>query len=139
MEILESIQILKKIIDNTLTEISKETGITLNETKVLTFLYENERFDIASDIVENLMISKAHVSVSVESLVKKNYIKKVQDDKDKKKFHLKITNKSKEIVDVLEKEIIKLKNDLLENIDAQEKEQFKATLTKILENAKAIT
>ena len=63
MTLLEDIQVLKKIIDNPLNKISKKTGLTLNEVKVLLFLYENEKFDLASEIVEKLMVSKAHVSV----------------------------------------------------------------------------
>lgn len=72
MSLLQDIQVLKKIIDNPLNKIAKETNLTVNEIRVILFLYENEKLDLASEIVEKLMISKAHVSVSVESLVKKN-------------------------------------------------------------------
>ena len=136
MSLLEELQVLKKIIDNPLSKIAKEVNLTVNEIRVLLFLYENEKLDIASEIVEKLMISKAHVSVSVESLVNKNYIEKVQDCKDKKKFHLKLTNNSKGILDLLDVEIEKLKEILLKGISEQEKEGFINTLKKIIQNTK---
>ncbi len=139
MNFLENTQILKKIIDNSFLKISKETDLTVNEIRVLLFLYQNEKLDIASDIVEKLMISKSHVSFSVESLSNKNYIEKVQDNKDKKKFHLKLTNKSDQIIKLLGNEEVQLKDILFQNIDENEKKIFKNTFEKILENAKSIT
>lgn len=139
MNFLENTQILKKIIDNSFLKISKETDLTVNEIRVLLFLYQNEKLDIASDIVEKLMISKSHVSFSVESLNNKNYIEKAQDNKDKKKFHLKLTNKSDQIIKLLENEEVQLKDILFQNIDEDEKKIFKNTFEKILENAKRIT
>ncbi len=139
MTLLEDIQVLKKIIDNPLNKISKKTGLTLNEVKVLLFLYENEKFDLASEIVEKLMVSKAHVSVSVESLVNRTYIEKVQDKDDKKKFHLKLTNNSKDVLDLLEIEIKKFRKDLLKDVTKEEEENFVKTLRKIIQNTKDIT
>lgn len=136
MSLLEDMHVLKKIIDNPLARIAKETDLTVNEIRVLLFLYENEKLDLASEIVEKLMISKAHVSVSVEQLVSKKYIKKVQDENDKKKFHLKLTSNSKGVLDLLDIEIEKLKADLLEGVSKEEREVFVKTLQKIIQNTK---
>lgn len=139
MSILEDLHILKKIIDNPLNKIAKETDLTTNEIRVLLFLYENEKFDIASDIVEKLMISKAHVSVSVETLVNKNYISKIRDSSNKKKFHLKLTSNSRKVLDLLDIEIEKLKKALLKEVGEQDREVFIKTLRKIIQNTKDIT
>ena len=138
MSLLQDIQVLKKIIDNPLNKIAKETNLTVNEIRVILFLYENEKLDLASEIVEKLMISKAHVSVSVESLVKKKYIKKVQDDRNKKKFHLKLIDRSKEVIDLLDIEIEKLKNTLMRDVSLQDREIFINTIKTIIKNTKAI-
>lgn len=138
MSLFEDLQVLNKIIDRPLNKIAKETNLTLNEVRVLLFLYENEKLDIASEIVEKLMISKAHVSVSVETLVDKKYIEKIQDNKNKKKFHLKITRNSKDILDLLDVEIEKLKKDLTKDISKQDEEIFKKTIKKIIQNTKEI-
>lgn len=136
MNLLENTQVFKKLIDTSFLKISKETNLTVNEIRVLLFLYQNEKLDIASDIVEKLMISKSHISFSVESLKNKGYIEKVLDTQNKKKLHLKLTNKAEKIVNLLDNEQNKLKDTLLQNIDEQEKKQFKDTFDKILKNAK---
>ena len=41
MSLLQDIQVLKKIIDNPLNKIAKETNLTVNEIRVILFLYEN--------------------------------------------------------------------------------------------------
>lgn len=136
MNLLENTQVFKKLIDTSFLKISKETNLTVNEIRVLLFLYQNEKLDIASDIVEKLMISKSHISFSVESLKNKGYIEKVLDTQNKKKLHLKLTNKAEKIVNLLDNEQNKLKDTLLQNIDEEEKKQFKDTFEKILKNAK---
>lgn len=136
MNLLENTQVFKKLIDTSFLKISKETNLTVNEIRVLLFLYQNEKLDIASDIVEKLMISRSHISFSVESLKNKGYIEKVLDTQNKKKLHLKLTNKAEKIVNLLDNEQNKLKDTLLQNIDEQEKKQFKDTFEKILKNAK---
>ena len=54
--------------------------------------------DTSSDIVNELLFSKSHVSLSVDGLSKKGLVKKIQDDKDKKVFHLVLTEKAQPIV-----------------------------------------
>lgn len=136
MSLLEDMHVLKKIIDNPLNKVAKITNLTVNEIRVLLFLYENEKFDIASDIVERLMVSKAHVSVSVESLVNKKYIERVQDTKDKKKFHLKLTHNADIILKLLDEEFEKLKSSLLCGISVKDREIFVNSLKKIIQNTR---
>lgn len=136
MGLLEDMQLLKKVIENPLNKIAGETGLTVNEIRILLFLYENEKFDIASNIVEKLMVSKAHVSMSVESLVNKNYIEKVQDKKDKKKFHLKLINDSKQVLELLDKERKKLRKNLMYDISIKDRKVFIRTLKKIILNTR---
>ena len=136
MSLLEDMHVLKKIIDNPLNKVAKMTNLTVNEIRVLLFLYENEKFDIASDIVERLMVSKAHVSVSVESLVNKKYIERVQDTKDKKKFHLKLTHNADIILKLLDEELEKLKSSLLRGISVKDREIFVNSLKKIIQNTR---
>ncbi len=138
MSLLEEAQVLKKVMDNLLYDVSKKTDLTVNEIRVLLFLYQNEKCDIASSIVENLMISKSHVSASVENLKNKEYIKKIQDIKDRKKFHIKLTKKAESILTSIAQEQEELREELFDGIDAKEKRQFLKTFSKILKNAKAI-
>lgn len=136
MKIIDDILILKKVIDKAFIRISKEAQLTLNELRVLLFLYENDKFDLASEIVQELMISKAHVSVSIDELVKKKYLKRISDENDKKKNHLKLTNKASKILEQIDVETNHLKQELLKNISNEDMETFKHTIKTIIQNTK---
>lgn len=136
MSIVDSMCVLKKVIDKSLNKVAKESGLTLNEVRVLLFLYENEKFDIASEIVDGLLISKAHVSLAVDELTKKGYIEKLKLKEDKKKIHLKIKRNAREVLDLLDVEIEKLKENLLRGISDEDALIFKETLKKAIDNTK---
>lgn len=136
MTFLEDIQVLKKAMDNLFYKVSKRTDLAVNEIRLLLFLHQNKELDIASEIVENLMISKSHVSYTVEKLKNKGYIIKVQDEKDKKKFHLKLTEKADNILKIIKSEQNKLNYISFKDITENEKKQFIQTFNKILNNTK---
>ena len=136
MKFLEDIQVLKKAMDNLFYKVSKKTDLAVNEVRLLLFLHQNKELDIASEIVENLMISKSHVSYTVEKLKNKGYIIKVQDEKDKKKFHLKLTEKADNILKIIKSEQNKLNDISFKDITENEKKQFIQTFNKILNNTK---
>lgn len=136
MTFLEDIQVLKKAMDNLFYKVSKRTALAVNEIRLLLFLHQNKELDIASEIVENLMISKSHVSYTVEKLKNKGYIIKVQDEKDKKKFHLKLTEKADNILKIIKSEQNKLNDISFKDITENEKKQFIQTFNKILNNTK---
>ena len=136
MTFLEDIQVLKKAMDNLFYKVSKKTDLAVNEIRLLLFLHQNKELDIASEIVENLMISKSHVSYTVEKLKNKGYIIKVQDEKDKKKFHLKLTEKADNILKIIKSEQNKLNDKSFKDITENEKKQFIQTFNKILNNTK---
>lgn len=136
MTFLEDIQVLKKAMDNLFYKVSKRTDLEVNEIRLLLFLHQNKELDIASEIVENLMISKSHVSYTVEKLKNKGYIIKVQDEKDKKKFHLKLTEKADNILKIIKSEQNKLNDISFKDITENEKKQFIQTFNKILNNTK---
>lgn len=136
MTFLEDIQVLKKAMDNLFYKVSKKTDLAVNEIRLLLFLHQNKELDIASEIVENLMISKSHVSYTVEKLKNKGYIIKVQDEKNKKKFHLKLTEKADNILKIIKSEQNKLNDISFKDITENEKKQFIQTFNKILNNTK---
>ena len=136
MTFLEDIQVLKKAMDNLFYKVSKKTDLAVNEIRLLLFLHQNKELDIASEIVENLMISKSHVSYTVEKLKNKGYIIKVQDENDKKKFHLKLTEKADNILKIIKSEQNKLNDISFKDITENEKKQFIQTFNKILNNTK---
>ena len=93
MKIIEQSQLIRKAKDKVFADILKRYDITSNELDILTFLKENTN-DTATNIVNELLFTKSHLSLSIENLTKKGYITKYIDEKNKKVIHLELTNKS---------------------------------------------
>ena len=134
MKLLNKAQIIKKLYSNVFERIALEYNITANEVMILTFLKDDFDQDMATDIVNTLMISKSHVSLSVNNLEKAGYIVKKQDVNDKKKIHLEITEKAKPILDEIDEEQNKLYEVIFKGISEGEKEILKLILQKMCNN-----
>lgn len=70
--------------------IMEQYQLTKNEIDVLLFLANNHPYDTARDIVEYRALTKSHVCKSVDSLLRRGYLKGEQDEKDRRLIHLKI-------------------------------------------------
>lgn len=134
MKVLNKAQIIKKLYSNVFERIALKYNITANEVMVLSFLKEDIDQDMATDIANKLMISKSHVSLSVNNLEKAGYIVKKQDINDKKKVHLELTENAKPILDEIEEEQNKLYEVMFKGITDEEKEVLRLVLQKMCNN-----
>ncbi len=130
------IQIMRKLHSALIDKVALKYNLTECEIMILVFLRQNVGQDMATDIVNHLMISKAHVSGLVNNLETQGYISRVNDASDKKKIHIKITEKSKPIITEVRKEIRKMRANIYEGITKEEKDVIKTVLNKIKINVK---
>lgn len=134
MKILNKAQIIKKLYSNVFERIALKYNITANEVMILSFLKDDFDQDMATDIVNTLMISKSHVSLSVNNLEKAGYIVKKNDINDKKKVHLEITENAKPILDEIEEEQNGLYEVIFKGISEEEKKILTLILQKMCNN-----
>lgn len=87
-ELLKLIHSMKKLYDNLCMDVMKTYGLTRSELDILLFLHNNPDNDSARDIVEKRGLSKSHASMGIEKLIQKGCLKAVQDEKDKRRYHL---------------------------------------------------
>lgn len=97
-EILKFIYSMKKLYDHLCSEVMKTYQLTRSELDILLFLYNNPQFDNAKDIVEKRGLSKSHVSMGIERLIDKGYLKTVKDQQDKRKYHLILLENAQPII-----------------------------------------
>ena len=102
-----------------------------NEIDILVFLDLQDKYDTASDIVEAFEISKSLVCRSVDSLIKRNYIDTIKDEKDKRITHLKLRDEAKPIVDTLKSNRQKIIKDLTKDISDDDIKIFNSVLDKM--------
>ena len=92
MKIPVQAQVIKKLYDNSFDDLRIKYGLTMNEIMFLLYLDKNKANNTASEIVENLVTTKSHISKSIDSLAKGNIIIRIQDELDKKIIRLYISD-----------------------------------------------
>lgn len=129
-------QMLKVAFENTFDDIKKKYNLTITEIRILLFLAMNENKNTARDMVEDIMIAKSHISISVESLVNKEIVIKIQDKKDKKKMHLVICNNKKYMIEEIVENQRKLTDSITQGLTEEEVEELKRLSEKVENNIK---
>ena len=113
---------LNKLYECMLKEICRRHKLTLIETTIISFLYNNPGRDTAADIVELRMLSKGNVSQAVELLIQKSLLKLLPDA-------IPITNE----IDTIKETF---RTELFHGFSKEEEEQLEFLNRKLMENAK---
>uniref|UniRef100_UPI0006D13CEC MarR family transcriptional regulator n=1 Tax=Clostridium sp. NkU-1 TaxID=1095009 RepID=UPI0006D13CEC len=130
-------QRVKRLYEKQFEETRMKYQISQSELDILAFLANNPEYDTASDIVEIRMIAKSYVSTSVESLITKGLLERVQDQNDRRVIHLKLTEKTTPIITDIrlgQAQVLKL---LFAGMTNDEIRVFEKLLEKIFDNADA--
>ena len=98
IDFLDTITTIKKLYTVSLEPVCKQYDLTRMELDILLFLANNPQYDSAKDIIERRKLTKSHVSTSIKSLTKNNYLKPVYLPNNKKTVHLKLLNSADEII-----------------------------------------
>ncbi len=89
------------------------------------------------EICEKLYVSKSTISKIIKNLVEKGYLRKEKDPKDKRVSRIFLTDKKEEIEDLIKDIDEKAENKMLKGFDAEEKNDLKDYLERILDNLKS--
>lgn len=133
-EMLKMLDQAKKLYYQLCKDILQKYQITRTELDILLFLHNNPKWNSAKDIVEKRGIVKSHVSLGIEKLVTKNYVKAVQDSKDKRRYHLYILEDARNIIEdglMIQK---KFNEMIWSGLTNQEKKEFQFILRHIYHN-----
>lgn len=89
---------LRKRYAQVLEPVCRRWDLTRNELDILLFLANNPGFDRAADIVERRGMAKSHVSMAVQSLERRGFLRRVPEPEDRRSVHLQITPAAAETV-----------------------------------------
>jgi len=109
-------------------------AFTPAEIDVLMYLAGNPGADTARDVCLQRGISKALVSRSVDSLVKKGYVVAVADETDRRVFHLQLTDQAQEVKQALLLMRRRFRARILAGIERERIESFEQTLDAMVAN-----
>lgn len=90
--------LVKSLYSDCMEATCRKYHLTRMEFDVLMFLANNPQFTTAKDIIENRRLTKSHVSLAVNSLAEKGYIKKQQTEHNRKTIHLSVCEPASDII-----------------------------------------
>lgn len=91
---------MRKLLEKKSEVLVQKYGVRNVELEILLFLYHSSCGDTAKDIVEQKNLSKAHISKSVDNLRAKGFVVLIEDDNDRRKRHIELTQKAEEMLEV---------------------------------------
>lgn len=134
MKIPVQAQVIKKLYDNSFDDLRIKYGLTMNEIMFLLYLDKNKANNTASEIVENLVTTKSHISKSIDSLAKRNIIIRIQDELDKKIIRLYISETANDLLyDLRTREEI-INRTITKGIPKDDLENFNRVLEQMKKN-----
>ena len=116
--------------------IMAEFSLTKAETDIVVFLYNNSEFDTAAKVSKIRKIPKSQVSVSVNSLSDKGFLKCKKCDDNKKSIHLSLTEKGIEVARFGKAVQQEFGDSLFYGFSDSEKKAFETLHMKMLDNIK---
>jgi DNA-binding MarR family transcriptional regulator len=119
MEIFQTLpQELKKFAPDK-TNVGNKFGITGVQLMTLHFIKHNDNCKI-SDIANFLSVSPPDATRIVETLVKKEFVERINDEKDRRIIRLKTTRKGKKVFETLKEELAVSFSIILKKMNEQD-------------------
>ncbi|WP_294578329.1 MarR family winged helix-turn-helix transcriptional regulator [uncultured Thomasclavelia sp.] len=115
-------------------ELQKKYQITQIEIDILAFLANNPQYHYAQEIVDIRRISKAHVSIGIEKLVKRGYLNRTPNPNNRRCNLLEITKEATVVIGEIQMIQSNYKKQLYQGIEEQEKELYDQILMKMYQN-----
>lgn len=134
MKIPVQAQVIKKLYDNSFDDLRIKYELTMNEIMFLLYLDKNKANNTASEIVENLVTTKSHISKSIDSLAKRNIIIRIQDELDKKIIRLYISDTANDLLDDLRTREEIINRTITKGIPKDDLETFNRVLEQMKKN-----
>ncbi len=116
----------------TLGRIAQKYGVRNVELEILLFLYHSPCGDTAKDIVEEKNLSKAHISKSVDNLRAKGFVVLTEDENDRRKRHIELTEKAVEAAKNMMEVHNECKEVVMRYVTDEEKELMNQIMQKML-------
>lgn len=122
-------------LENNFNKFSKKYKLTFSQMDILIFLLHNEDKIVNQRDIENfLSLSNPTIAGTLLRLEKNGFIIRKISSKDKRYKEIYLTDKSRELKDIIFKYIRDNDNKMFSNMSEEEKENLKNIITKILNN-----
>ncbi len=129
-ELLVSLRRVIRAIDLYSKKLSKETGLTSPQLIVMQEIQATDGITL-KQIADNINLSSATVTSILDRLESREYVTRIRSTVDKRKVHLHLTDKGKEILAAAPKPLQDHFITRFESLDEWEQSQLVATMQRI--------
>lgn len=98
-------------------------NLTLGQFAVMEALYSKGRLS-TGEVMEKILSTSGNIPVIVKNLEKDGFITRKQDESDKRRFILDLTDKGKDLMDEIVPENLKFMDELISLWDDDDKEEL---------------
>lgn len=98
-------------------------NLTLGQFAVMEALYSKGRLS-TGEVMEKILTTSGNIPVIVKNLEKDGFITRKQDEADKRRFIMDLTDKGKDLMDEIVPENLKFMDELISLWDDDEKEEL---------------
>ena len=98
-------------------------NLTLGQFAVMEALYSKGRLS-TGEVMEKILSTSGNIPVIVKNLEKDGFITRKQDESDKRRFILDLTDKGKDLMDEIVPENLKFMDELISLWDDEDKEEL---------------
>lgn len=98
-------------------------NLTLGQFAVMEALYSKGRLS-TGEVMEKILTTSGNIPVIVKNLEKDGFITREQDESDKRRFILDLTEKGKDLMNEIVPENLKFMNELISLWDDEDKEEL---------------
>ncbi len=136
INLLQDDRILQKLYEGSTKSIKDHFGLNQIEIEVIDFLAKHPDQNTACDIVKSRVLQKGNVSMAVESLIKKNLLRRLPDKEDRRKIHLYLTLPAETISYEIAASHQVFYSRIFSGMDEDERAQYTTLVDKIMSNAR---
>lgn len=124
----------QKAYSKQLEPVCKKWDLTRSEVDVLLFLYNNPRYDRATDIVTHRGMTKSHVSMSVASLAERGLLERLESPEDRRAVRLQLSGEGKVVAADARQAQVRFFDMLYEGIPEEELAVWEKITQKVCQN-----
>lgn len=113
----------------------KEYDVTFTQAVVMEYIYTHEEGSVNQKTIETALgLTNPSVTSLIKTMMSKNLIYRIKDEKDGRYFKLYLTPKGNELCVPCVKTIVEVDNSYTKNFTEEERDQLFKLLNKVLEN-----
>ena len=124
----------RKLMEEQIGEIRKKYDMKKAELEILYFLSRCDGHNTSTDIHDQLLMNRGHISQAVDRLCKRKFISAIPDERDRRYVYYILLDSAREIVRELSTQYEELNCKILDGISEEELEIFQRVAAKIRNN-----